>query len=271
VDAVRFYLDRVNLSDAGEPEVMASVNIPGSLLAYDDEHQRALTLDYQYVNFDSISPKQCYEEEFGTFMTNDPSRLDYETARGPCSALRFKLHLVDVSGEKAEIVDSHDVDKGVYISVAALGDDRVFLGTGSRTSYGYGVPAPSLPPMATPGVGVGWDVIGYGYYPVIVGSARLLVASGLSGDTLNVATTELETTNNFYGFGNIVAKGKKAVVAAGWQNRMSVVDATDAEAPVVAETIELPGAVLDLDLVGNTAVAALGYAGVQSLSLGGDE
>lgn len=271
VDAVRFYLDRVDVSDASAPELLGSVNIPGSLLSYDHELKRALTIDYRYVNIENISPKQCYEEEFGKFMTNDPSLLDYENARGPCTALRFELHLVDVSGDKAQIVDSYDVDKGVNISVVAVGDDRVFLGTGQRYTYGdIAQPGIARPPVSGP-TGIGGVSIGYWYYPVTVGSAKLLVASGLGGDELTVASTELQTTDNFYGFTTIVAKGKKAAVAAGWQNQMSIIDAADAEAPVVAEPIELPGSVSDLDLVGDTAVAALGPAGVHTVSLSSDE
>lgn len=266
VDAVRFYLDRVDVSDAGEPVVLDPVNIPGSLLAYDAEHERALTIDYQYVNFENVSPKQCYEEEFGTFLTNDPNVVDWETSRGACTALRFTLHLVDVSGEQAAIVDSYAVDKGVYISAAALGEDRVFLGTGVSGGRNDGSDV-ALPPTTAPSPG-GFGYIGYGYYGVQVGSAKLLVASGLSGDSLKVAPVELETTDSFYGFSSILAKGKKAVVATGWQNQMSVIDATDADEPVVADSIELAGYVNDLDLVGNTAVVALGQAGVQTLSLG---
>ena len=48
---------------------------------------------------------------------------------------------------------------------------------------------------------------------------------------------------------------------------MSVIDASDADNPVVASSIELPGSVRDLELVGDTAVAALGEAGVQAISL----
>lgn len=267
-DAVRFFLDRVDLSDAGDPVVRGSVNIPGSLLAYDDENKRALTIDYQYVNFESISPKQCYEEEYGTFLTNNSNNLDWEGARGPCTAMRFKLNLVDVSDETAQIVDSYDVDKGVYINAAAVGDDRVFLGTAMSQGYGVGVdiaePTPSLPPMSSAG---GVSYIGYGYYSGNVDTAKLLVASGLGGESLTVAPVELDTTEGYY-FSSILAKGKKAVIATGWQGQMAVVDATSAEEPEVADSIELAGYVSDLDLVGNTAVVALGQSGVQTLSLG---
>jgi hypothetical protein len=70
-----------------------------------------------------------------------------------------------------------------------------------------------------------------------------------------------------FGISGLVAKGQRAVVAAGWQGKMSVIDASDASAPLVTGSIQLPSYVSDLDLVGDTAVAALGPAGVQTISL----
>ncbi len=81
-DNVRFYLDRIDFADAANPVVKAPVNIPGSLLAYDAESNRALTLDYRYVEIDDISPKQCYEVEFGTFATENASWTSWEDDRG---------------------------------------------------------------------------------------------------------------------------------------------------------------------------------------------
>lgn len=266
VDAVRFYLDRVDVSEPSDPVVLDSLNIPGSLLTYDDRSKRALTLDYRYATFENISPAQCYEEEFGAFVASDPSLVDYETGRGPCTALRLELHLVDVSGKRARIVDSHELAKGTTIRVVALGDDRAFLGIGTA-SGGYLPmgPVSELPrPAPWGGIGVG---VPYYRYSAKMGSATVLVASGLDQDSLKVASVDVATSDTFYGFSSILAKGKKAVIAAGWQNQMSVVDATDASEPV-STFIEVPAGVQDLDLVGDTVVAALGPAGVQTLVLG---
>ncbi len=268
--AVRFFLDRVDISDPSDPKLLDAVNIPGSLLAYDHDSERALTVDYQYVTVDDISPKQCYEEEFGQFNTPDPSLVDYEDARGSCTALRYKLLLVEIDGDEASVQDSYDVDKGVQITSAALGDDRVFLGTGAApVYYGGGVAMPPTPSVgvaiAEPGFG---SSIGYYSYPVYTAEAKLLVASGVASGELEVAAAELETTDSFYGFNQLVAKGTTAVVATGWQGRLSVVDASKADSPVVRDSVEVAGYVQDLDIVGDVAIAALGSSGVQMIQLG---
>lgn len=273
-NSVRFYLDRVDVSDPESPELLPAVNVPGSLLAYDHEHGRALTLDYQYVTINDISPQQCYEEEYGTFVTPDPSVVDYVSARGPCAALRFTLHLVEIDGDTASLVGSYDVDKGVRITTAAIGEDRVFLGTGAASGYYHGagpgiaMPEPARPASVGSSAPGGGFYIGYASYPVATSEARLLVASGLAGGKLTVASTLLETTNSWNGFSGLVAKGDKAVVATGWQGHLSVIDASDAEEPVVRDSVELAGYVRDLDIAGDVAIAAMGTAGVQTIPLG---
>jgi uncharacterized secreted protein with C-terminal beta-propeller domain len=265
--AVRFYLDRVDVSDAGDPEQMDPVNIPGSLLAYDHDNARALTVDYQYVRIEDISPQQCYEEEFGQFLTDDPSRVDYEDGRGPCQALRYKLHLVEIEDGVALTVGSYDADKGVQITGAAIGKDRVFLGTGTSGGYGY---AGYDEPYYGDDVAIARGGFGIGYYSYgfQTGEAKLLVASGLASGDLEVASLTVETASDFYGFSGMVAKGKTAVVSTGWQGRLSVIDASDASNPVVRDSDELGGYVRDLDLAGNVAIAALGEFGVQTIELG---
>ena len=84
------------------------------------------------------------------------------------------------------------------------------------------------------------------------------------------SSARVETTDDFNGFGELLAKGTRAVVSTGWQGRLSVIDAADASNPVVRDSAEVAGYVQDLDLAGNVAVAALGQAGVQTIDLGGE-
>lgn len=269
-DNVRFYLDRIDLSGSGAPVVKAPVNIPGSLLAFDAATNRALTLDYRYVEIKDISPKQCYEQEFGAFATENANWTSWEDDRGLCSAIRFTLHLVEIDGDAAKLLGSQALDKGTYINTAAIGDDRVFIGTsyGSLYSYGGGDLAQPVPGPAPAGpTDAAFGRLGYAYYSFATGDATLLVASGLGGGDLTVAKLELEVAQGSYGVSGLVVKGKRAVAAAGWSGKLSVIDATDAAAPVVTGSIQLPSSLSDLDLVGNTAVAALGAAGVQTISL----
>jgi uncharacterized secreted protein with C-terminal beta-propeller domain len=263
--SVRFYLDRIDVSDVSAPVLSSSLNVPGSLLTYEHESQRAVLLDYQYVRLSDTSPMRCYEEEFGTYEGG--GWVDYENDRGNCTAIRFRVNVVDVSGKRARILESVDLDRGVSITSVAAGDDRVFLGTGAPYQYYYGYDDLPRPPSG----GIGWAVDigpgGYWYYPVEERETPLLVVSGTKDGEVTIATLDVATTSQFTGFGHIVASGKKAVVAAGWQNRMSVIDASDPAAPVEAETIELAGNVRDMTLMGDTAILALGEAGVHTVRL----
>lgn len=271
---VRFYIDRVDLSDPGAPELLGSVNIPGSLVAYDHASSRALTIDYQYVRINDISPQQCYDEEFGEFVTNDRSMVNYYDGRGQCDALRYKLNLVEVGDDEASLIDSYAVPNGKAITSASVGDDRIFLGTGVATTgyggYGAPVPATTMPGVSMgPAIGIvgGGFWIPYYHYPFQTTEAELLVASGFESGELEVASVVVDTTNNFYGFNGLLAKGKKAVVATGWQGKLSVIDASDASDPFVFDSAELGGSASDMDLVGNTVVVALGQNGVQTIEL----
>jgi hypothetical protein len=266
--AVRFFLDRVDVSDPSDPELLDPVNIPGSLLAYDHESSRALSVDYKYVRIENISPQQCYEEEFGEFLTDDPSRLDYEQARGPCSALRYTLRLLELDGEQANIVGSYEADKGIQITSVALGADRIFLGTGVVRTYGYGYDDVGYAGDVAIGGRSGGGYIGYYSYGFESGESKLLVASGLSTGELEVASLTVDTASDFNGFSGMLAKGTTAVVSTGWQGRLSVIDASDESDPVVRDSAELGGYVRDLDLLGNVAIAALGQSGVQTIDLG---
>lgn len=265
--SVRFYLDRVDVSDPSDPELLDPINIPGSLLAYDHESSRALSVDYKYVRIEDISPQQCYEEEFGQFLTDDPSRLEYENARGECTAIRYTLQLLEIDDDVATIVGSFEADKGVQITSVAVGADRIFIGTGATRGYRDG----GYDDVGDVAIGRGGGgYIGYYSYGFETGESKLLVASGLTTGELEVASLTVDTTSDFNGFSGMLAKGTTAVVSTGWQGRLSVIDASDPSDPVVRDSAELGGYVRDLDLAGNVAVAALGQSGVQTIELGDD-
>jgi hypothetical protein len=65
----------------------------------------------------------------------------------------------------------------------------------------------------------------------------------------------------------LVASGTRAALSTGFRGKLVVIDAEDAAQPSVAREVELGGWVHDLDVVGDTAIASLGYDGAQSISL----
>jgi hypothetical protein len=90
--SARFYLDRLDLSDPDSPQLLESINLPGSVLSYDATEQRAMTIDYQ--------------RDGG----------DWE----------YTAYLVDVGRDAATVADSAELGHDSP-ALAAVGEDRVFL------------------------------------------------------------------------------------------------------------------------------------------------
>lgn len=259
---VRFYLDRVDISDPTNPVALPPVNVPGSVVAYDAPSERALTVDYREIVTGSTE-RQCYEVHGGWFdyPGTDYANYDYENTLGTCHAIIQTLRLVDIDDGSASVIDSYELNRGESVGVSALGDDRVFISLGGGSYYGY-----ATTDVAAGGVGISPGY--YGYSTFASGTADLLVLGGLRSGEFEVSRLSIETGNGYYGsLDRVVAVGDKAVVASGWQGKLSVIDASDASAPRILRDVDVPGYVQDLDVFGNVAVASMGYDGVQSITL----
>src|SRR5690606_32494737 len=252
---VRFYLDRVDLADPEEPVSLPPVNIPGSLLAYDAESGRAVTVDYRTVRFDAITASECYEKYGGRFETKN-ARLDATTI-GSCTTVQHVLALLAVSGNRATLVDGYALAPGEWVQTSLLGDDRLFLSLGS-SSYYRGI-----------GVGGAVDVaFGPGGYYFSGGATELLVLGGIRSDALSTGRLELDTGNFWSGSSLLAVSGERAVVTTGFQGGVPLVDATDPTEPRVVREVGIAGGVHDVEIVNGTAVIALGYDGVETIPIG---
>jgi len=246
---VRFYLDRVDVTNPRSPVVFEKVNIPGSLVAYDAESARAITTDYQEVNLANVTYEDCYQR-YGSYRFDAGSNVVIELGtRGTCTVIRQSLFLVAVEDGLATVIDRVELALGETVRATALGDDRLFVSVGT-VNYYYG----------------GYIDYYYGYSTFEDRTVPLLVLSGIrSGD---FAAARLEVSAGDY-WGNIplVASGTRAALSTGFQGKLAVIDADDPRAPRVAREVDIAGWVQDLDVVGDTAVASLGYDGAQSISL----
>lgn len=253
-DAVRFFVDRVDISDPRAPELLESVNVPGSLLAYDASSERAVVVDYRAVDTETTA-RDCYENEAGWLeYPEDTTDYDEDTV-GTCHSVRQTLRLVALADGRATVVGSHALDQGEHVARSALGDNRLFVGFGGGY-YGYYGYADDDVAVESPG-----------YSTFATGTAELLVLSGIRSGELVVSRLSLETGDYAGGLNQLVAHGRRAVVATGWRGSLNVVDASDAEAPRVARDVEVSGYVQSLEIIGNRAVAALGYDGLVTIEL----
>jgi hypothetical protein len=255
--AVRFFIDRVDVSDPAHPERLPSVNVPGSLLAFDAAHSRALTIDYRSTVRTTTS-QDCYQTPNSYFYPPNDPNFDYTNGTAPCVQILYSINLVSFEDGVATRLGRHQLAAGESVGQLALGDDRAFMTLTSNNYYGYY------------GLDIAVDCFGpCGYYGGAFNTTELpvLTVSGLASGDFAVGRVEV-TGGDYWSYAPIVAQGKRAALSSGWRGSLSVIDAADAAAPTVVRKVEVGGYVNQLTLVGDTAVAAMGYDGVQSISLG---
>jgi len=264
--AVRFFLDRIDVSDPANPERSPAVNIPGSLIAYDAESEHALTVDYR-TETEQATARVCNEQLYGGWNppNNDYSNYDYERTIGTCYWVLHTLRLVAIEDGKARILDSHAFDRGQGIGSTALGDDRLFVSLGGNYYYGGGIAVGAATIAAEPGIAGGFYFY-YPYYSFAHTTAPLHVFGGIRGEELTLGTIELDTGDNYYGsFPHLLASGHNAVVSTGFQGKLAVVDASDASAPKVVREVDVPGWISSISMDDGVAIAAMGTDGIQAI------
>jgi hypothetical protein len=248
-DRVRFFVDRVDVSDASNPRALPKVNVPGSLVAFDAESSNAVTTDYERVVISNVTYATCLERyaSYG-FEPNNAGNYT-ESSRGRCTVIRQTLRLVHIADDAASVVDSMALPLGETITTTALGDDRLFAALGNANRY------------------YGYHGGYYGYYSSFAESELpLVVISGIRSGSFRAARLGL-SAGDYWGSVPLVASGTRAALSTGFRGKLVVVDAENADEPSVVREVELGGWVQDLDIVGDAAIASLGYDGAQAISL----
>jgi hypothetical protein len=246
---VRFFLDRVDVSNPAAPVWLTPKNIPGSLLAYDAKKNGVLTVDYRAVSERFADAADCYDK-YGYSADFVYDRRDDYTGPGTCHAIQQSLKLVRFSSSTAVVQGTYALAPGQYVGSAATGDDRTFVTLQNRRYYFGGV----------------YDGYGYGWGPVRGVEMPVIVVAGLSSG--NFAAGEVTVQGGDYWLVNALqASGQRAILSAGWRGELTVVDGADAASPAVVKEVAIQGYVSDLDVAGDLAVVSLGMDGVQVVDL----
>jgi len=231
-DKVRFFLDRLNVPSAENANLAEPVNVPGAVLAYDEESQRAVVADFQLEVLDD--DEECW--------SHPGSWYNYYT--DTCGIAHRPLHLVQLHNNGASLVDTASLegDDGA-VRGAAASDERLFVHV-QRGDYE-------------------WNDDEYGG-PTAVPQAEVAVfADWTTGDLAPEGISTLPDGNNW--LSQLTAVGTRLVFRA--DNGLGEVDATDAAAPSL-EIHELWGYYCsDLETDGQTALCAMGQWGVQAVEL----
>lgn len=228
----RFYLDEINVDNPDAPFIVRSVNVPGSLLAYDAVSSRAMTVDYKRTYWDDVTDWSACQAK----APLDFPYFDYTTKA--CSTVHRSMRLVKLDGIFAKLEQSLEFP-AARVSVA-LADARVVL---RATNYGYyydGAPSSTTP------------------------TDRLWVLSGMREGL--VETSAPIALDAGWG-GGLWAKGDRAVAYTGVR-KLSVIDLTSAKTAKVLRSVELNGYYpYDVSMGTDTAYVSLGDQGLSAVPL----
>ncbi len=235
---VRFYLDEIDVSNPDAPALARSVNVPGSLLAFDPTSARAITVDYKRTYWDGVTDGSTCQEK----APLDYVIFDWEGKR--CSTVHRSLRLVKLAGTMATLEQSFELP-AARIGSVTVAAPRVVL---RSTSYGYvydTVPGGATPSSATP-------------------TDRLWVMTGMREGA--VQTSPAIDLDKGWG-GGVWAEGDRAVAYTGVR-KLAVVDTTSASAAKVIRSVELNGYYpYHVAMSADAAYVSLGDQGLTSVPL----
>lgn len=135
---VRYYLDRVDVSDPAAPTLLEPINIPGKMVHYDHDRSWAVTVeDVPEVLSDITGHAPCEEYGRGAVWQYDQAALianDYDHQATPALCVRWthRLHVITIEGIAARVLQAMDLrDDGGGTNRRAISlafsDSRVFL------------------------------------------------------------------------------------------------------------------------------------------------
>ena len=248
---VRFYVDRVDVSDPANPVVRAAVNVPGALVAVDGPSGRAMTLDYKVVEVDDVLSSDCWYA-FGysaQWQPKDPNASDSWQKPGTCYGMHRTFKLCDVDAGKATLISQTDLPDGVYLGQLLLGDDRVFGIQSPNYYYGYGYAG---------GGDAAYDA------PANFDTPKLFAVGGMRDGQLQQVTHQLAQNEWVY---PAAVLAKKVVTTGYGSPAIGLFDTTDLAKATYGVVEELPAWVSNVTIDGESAICSMGFWGVKTVSL----
>jgi uncharacterized secreted protein with C-terminal beta-propeller domain len=232
---VRFYLDRLDVSDPRAPRMLDSVNIPGQVAHFDAARGYLVTVEDVFLREDRLSDwGACYAAGARTYF-------DYEA--GTCRVYDRYLNALTLDGRIARRLDHIDLDADGYSRQVFVTDERVFVAKDDvvrRTEMGYDYYTSENPRIAT------WEIAGDGHL-----------------DALD--TVSLGDVDDYFWWPQLVARGRRLFVSQA--NVLTVLDTTDPASPTLTNH-DLPGWYCSsLEVSGAHAYCAMGMNGVHTIDL----
>jgi hypothetical protein len=236
-ERLKYFLDRIDVSDPYQPRMLPPINIPGTVIQFSAAADELVTIDHQETAEVAASDEDCYNR--GYYAYRDPS-LRY------CRVTRRSLNSLVLDGERAILTSRIELDDARRTTNIAVSDDRIFYTTSDAyNSY-----------LSPPVEGAPVEMM-----PVTLESARLE-----NGSLTQLPSQELRRMpkQSWY-YGQLFARGERAFEL--FDNTVTVIDTVVPEAPTRLER-ELPiWGCQSLEVAGDTAYCAAGQRGVEVIDL----
>jgi hypothetical protein len=242
---VKYYLDRIDVSDPYQPTFLPKINIPGTAIHFDAASGELITLDYAQTVEVGVAEDQCWSRgHYGEYSAEPGQPVQ-------CHVWRRSIESLLIEGDRA-VRQSHVLlDRTERTGQIAVSDSRIFY-----TTTDFPEPGASGVNYVTPN-----DAVSAPISAVTLESLRLE-----AGQLTRLPPQELRRElNGGYATGMLFARGDRAFEIH--DSSVTVVDTANPEDPRTL-THELPGwACQSLEVAEDTAYCALGERGVETIDL----
>jgi hypothetical protein len=244
---VKYFLDRIDVSDPFHPNMLSGINIPGTAIHYNGDTNELITLDYQETLEAAATGEDCYARGYYGYYDGSPQR---------CRVTRRSINALVLQGDRAVRTSQLFLDRSRRAGNIAVSDDRIFYTTSDFPVYGpyAGGPVPSRSGSDPAPVPVEMS-------PVTLETLRLD-----GGELTRLPSQELrQLPRNGYYYGELYARDERVFEI--FDSTVTVVDTLDPTAPTRISQ-ELPGwGCASLEVADDAAYCAVGQRGVEVIDL----
>jgi hypothetical protein len=248
---VKYYLDRIDVSNPASPRMLPQVNIPGTAIHFNAETSELVTVDYEQTTEAASEWGDCQSRGYYGYFEYSSTGL-----QGPCQVVRRSINSLLLAGDRAVRKSQLLLDRTRRTNNIAVSDSRIFYTTSDFPVYQPSGTATS--PIGTPQPTA----------PVPV-SPVTLESLQLSAGELTRLPSEVLRRQNIgtysYAYGELLARGERAFEI--YDNTVTVVDTANPVEPARLSH-EIPSwGCQSLEVSGEAAYCAVGQRGVEVIDL----